>query len=51
MKANKDPTAVDRLRAHLVTIPPGPIPDPAAVERLLGACWEELSGDEGGMKP
>jgi hypothetical protein len=33
----------------LAEIPPGPLPDPADLERLLAACWEEFAGDDGGM--
>jgi hypothetical protein len=43
-------TGVDRLRIYLATLPPGPISDPAALERLLAACWDEFTGDYGGME-
>jgi hypothetical protein len=33
----------------LATIPSGPVPDPADLERLLAACWHEFHGDDGGM--
>src|SRR5262245_47135423 len=40
---------MQRLLHYLVTISPGPIPDPADLERLLAACWPEFTGDDGGM--
>jgi hypothetical protein len=41
---------VDRLLAYLASIPLGPVPDAAALERLLAACWDELTGDDGSME-
>jgi hypothetical protein len=38
------------LLNYLAALPPGPVAD-TAVERLLAACWDELSGDAGGVKP
>jgi hypothetical protein len=40
----------DRLRAHLAHIQPGQITDTTDLERLLAACWDELTGDYGGME-
>jgi hypothetical protein len=33
----------------LATIPPGPVPDPADLERLLATCWHGFKSDDGGM--
>jgi hypothetical protein len=33
----------------LATIPSGPVPDPADLERLLAVCWHEFRGGDGGM--
>jgi hypothetical protein len=33
----------------LTVTPPGPIPDPGDLERLLAACWHEFQGEGGGM--
>jgi hypothetical protein len=30
-------------------LPPGPVADVSAVERLLAACWGDLVRDDGGM--
>jgi hypothetical protein len=49
MSEGESVTAVARLRAHLGTVPPGPIPDPGDLERHLAACWQEFRGDNGGM--
>src|SRR5690348_6585826 len=38
-----------RLLDHLAMISPGPIPDPAGLERLAAACWHEFQGGDGGM--
>jgi hypothetical protein len=40
----------DELRNHLATIQPGPIIDPADLECLLAGCWDEFTGDDGGME-
>src|SRR5262245_40805290 len=40
---------MQRLLHYLATISPGPISDPAAIERLLADCWHEFGGDDGGM--
>jgi hypothetical protein len=37
------------LLDHLAMISPGPISDPATLERLLAARWHEFTGDDGGM--
>jgi hypothetical protein len=42
-------TAVARLRAHLGTVPPGPISVPGDLTRLLAVCWHEFNGDDAGM--
>jgi hypothetical protein len=39
----------DQLRDFLGTMPPGPISDPIAGERLLAACWHEFRGGDAGM--
>jgi hypothetical protein len=38
------------LRSYLATIPPGPIADTTTLERLLAACWDQFTGDDGGME-
>jgi len=38
------------LQYHCATLPPGPVADIPTLERLLAAVWDELSGDDGGMK-
>jgi hypothetical protein len=38
------------LLSLLASIPPGPVSDTTELERLLAACWDELSGDDGGME-
>ena len=38
------------LRHYLDVIPPGPIFDTTQLERLVAASWQELVGDDGGMK-
>lgn len=38
------------LRRFLATMPPGPIADSTALERLLAACWHKFTGDDGGME-
>ena len=40
---------IEPLLHYLAAIPPGPIPDPGGLERLLAACWHEFRGDDGGM--
>ena len=50
MNENEEVTGVDRLRAHLATVQPGKITDTSDLERLLAACWDEFSGDYGGME-
>ena len=37
------------LGGLMVTTPPGPIPNPTALERLLAVCGHEFTGDDGGM--
>ena len=41
---------MDRLRTYLRTVQPGKITDTTGLERLLAACWDEFSGDYGGME-
>jgi hypothetical protein len=41
---------MDELLNYLAAVPPGPVPDPADLERLLAACWHQLGGDPGGME-
>jgi hypothetical protein len=43
-------TGVDHVRAYLATTQPGQITDTSDLERLLAACWDEFSGDYGGME-
>lgn len=38
-----------QLRLHLSARQPGPISDSPDIERLLGAGWHDLAGDDGGM--
>jgi hypothetical protein len=41
---------LDGLEAHLVPIQPGQIIDTSDLERLFAACWDQFSGDYGGME-
>jgi hypothetical protein len=41
--------ALDKLRAYLAQVLPGPVKDVERVEELLAACWDQLAGPEGGM--
>lgn len=41
---------LEHLRAYLATVPPGKIVNTTDVERLLAACWDEFTGDSGGME-
>ena len=41
---------VELLRKYFQTVPPGGIDYPRSLEPRLAACWEELGGDEGGMR-
>jgi hypothetical protein len=50
MSENEGLTGVDRLRACLATMPPGPVTDTTDLERLLADCWDEFTGDDGGME-
>jgi len=43
-----DPT--EALRRHCTALPPGPVADVPALERLLAAAWDALAGDDGGME-
>jgi hypothetical protein len=47
---DQEATAVDRLRAYLATISPGPVSDTDELERLLAASWDEFTGDDSGME-
>src|SRR5262245_55621470 len=49
---NKNEVGINlaRLRAHLATVQPGKIADTTDLEPLLAACWDEFSGDYGGME-
>src|SRR5262245_59631739 len=42
-------TVMSTLSSLLATLPPGPVPDPGDLERLLASCWYEFKGDDGGM--
>jgi hypothetical protein len=42
--------AIENIRHHCATLPPGPVADARTLERLLAAVWDELSGDDGGME-
>jgi hypothetical protein len=37
------------LKNYLATVPPGPVTETATLEGLLAACWDEFTGDDGGM--
>src|SRR5262245_9543483 len=50
MSHEAEMTGVDRLRAQLATLQPGKIPDTTDLEPLLAACWDEFTGDDGGME-
>jgi hypothetical protein len=50
MSEKEELTGLARLRAHLATVQPGRIIDTTDLERLLAACWDEFSGDYGGME-
>jgi hypothetical protein len=41
---------IDKLQSYLATIPPGTIADTAELEGLLATCWDDFSGDHGGME-
>lgn len=41
---------LDRLRAHLASIQPGKMTEKSDLEALLAACWDEFTGDHGGME-
>jgi hypothetical protein len=43
-------SAIERIRQHCASLPPGPVADVPTLGRLLAAVWEELSGDDGGME-
>lgn len=43
-------SAIERIRQHCATLPPGPVAEVPTFERLLAAVWDELSGDDGGME-
>lgn len=42
--------AIERIRQHSASLPPGPVADVPTLERLLAAVWDELYGDDGGME-
>ena len=48
--SHEQETGVDRLWAYLTTTQLGPVADSATLERLLAACWDEFTGDDGGME-
>ncbi len=50
MREDEGMSGVDRLREYLATVPPGTIPSTTDLERLLAACWDEFTGDYGGME-
>src|SRR5713101_4986139 len=43
-------TNLVKLQRHCAALPPGPVADVLAVERLLAACWNDLVSDDGGME-
>jgi hypothetical protein len=45
-----DPESCASFFAWARTIQPGPISNTGELERLLAACWDELTGDDGGME-
>jgi hypothetical protein len=50
MSEKEELSGLARLRAQMATIPPGELADTADLERLLAACWDEFTGDYGGME-
>lgn len=50
MSGNKEATGVDLLRTYLATVQPGKITDTTNLGPLLAACWDEFTGDDGGME-
>ena len=42
---------MERLREYLKQIPEGAIKETAELEKLLAESWDDLTGDDGGMKP
>jgi hypothetical protein len=38
------------LHCHCAALPPGPVADAPALERLLAAAWGDLARDDGGME-
>lgn len=38
------------LKQFMDNIPPGQIQDTTELEKKLAECWDQLSGDEGGME-
>jgi len=42
---------MERLITYLEQTPEGEITDTAELEELLAGCWDEFSGDYGGMDP
>lgn len=49
MNTHRTP-AIESIRLHCATLPPGPVADVPTLERLLAAVWDGLSGDDGGME-
>lgn len=49
MNESSDIPAIESIRQHCGSLPPGPVADVPTIERLLAAVWNELSGDDGGM--
>jgi hypothetical protein len=50
MNESSDIPAIESIRQHCASLPPGPVADVPTIERRLAAVWDELSGDDGGME-
>ena len=50
MSENEGVTGVDRLREYLATLQPGEVAGTTDLERLLAGCWDQFTGDDGGME-
>jgi hypothetical protein len=42
---------IDNLKNYLLRLQPGPITDTGQLEQLLADCWDQFTGDDGGMLP
>ena len=42
---------MERLMTYLEQTPEGEITDTVELEKLLAECWDEFTGDRGGMEP